>query len=53
MTLKGSATQEASKVNFASNFNPQLADDSKYFKSLQAFMNCVEKNRGVAADQQD
>ncbi len=34
----------AGLVHFDRHFNPDLATDSLYFKSLHGFMSCVEKN---------
>ena len=35
---------EAGILRFDKYFNPELADDSKYFKNFSAFLTCVEKN---------
>ena len=40
--------KDAGLVHFERHFNPQLADDSYYFRSLKEFMSCVEKNAGTS-----
>lgn len=35
-------------MDFNSNFNEELAIDSKYFSSLKAMMDCVQKNVDAA-----
>jgi hypothetical protein len=38
--------KDASIMRFDRHFNPDLARDSYYFKSLNEFMSCVEKHSG-------
>ena len=42
-------------TTFERNFNSDLADNSDYFKSLETFLNCVDKNAGkeLTAAEQD
>ena len=37
---------EGSSINFNRHFNPELAKESNYFGSLEAFLSCVEKHSG-------
>ncbi len=37
---------EGSSINFNRHFNSELAKESNYFGSLEAFLSCVEKNAG-------
>lgn len=39
-----SESANANPIHFDRHFNPDLATDSNYFKSLNAFLSCVEKN---------
>ena len=41
---KNESASEANILRFDRHFNQDLAADSNYFKSLSAFMRCVEKN---------
>ena len=38
------ASEDAGILKFDKHFNPDLASDSTYFKSLNALMQCVERN---------
>lgn len=40
-------------LTFDRHFNPDLENDSTYFKTLADAMKCVEKNAGVAPESQD
>ena len=37
-------SKDANLLHFDRHFNPDLAIESNYFKSLNAFFTCVEKN---------
>ena len=37
-------TDESSPIAFERHFNPDLKHDSEYFKSLNKFIGCVERN---------
>jgi hypothetical protein len=40
-------SKDANLLHFDRHFNQDLAIDSVYFKTLNAFMSCVEKNAGL------
>ena len=40
-------SKDAGLMHFDRHFNQDLAADSVYFKTLNAFMSCVEKNAGL------
>ncbi len=40
------ALKDSGLLKFESHFNADLASDSAYFKSFDAFLKCVEKNAG-------
>lgn len=48
-------SKDAGILHFDRHFNPELGTESAYFKSLQNFMNCVERNieRDLTAAQQE
>ena len=51
LTQKGSS--EGSNISFSKHFNPELAIDSEYFKSLNHLMSCVEKHAGSELAEKD
>ena len=44
LTTANPNSKDAGLMRFDKHFNPDLARDSYYFKSLNEFMSCVEKN---------
>lgn len=55
LTTVNPEAKEAGILRFDRHFNPELGTESAYFKSLQKFMDCVERNieRDLTAAQQE
>lgn len=50
LMARGPAT---SQLDFATHFNPKLAQHSSYFGALDSLLKCVEKHAGTPVNQQE